>query len=68
MPLPLPVTSVLFQEMFRYKDSLVLVFADQNSKISYLSNLASMLDPAFVSADAVFIKKRQPPSDFPTKP
>jgi hypothetical protein len=68
MPLPLPVTSVLFQEMFRYKDSLVLVFADQNSKISYLSNLASMLDPAFVSGDAVFRKKRQPPSDFPIKP
>jgi len=58
----------LDQEMVRNKDSLVLVFADQNSKISYLSNLASMLDPAFVSADNVFRKKRQPPSDFPTKP
>jgi len=68
MPLPLPVTSVLFQEMFRIKDSLVLVFADQISKISYLSNLASMLDPAFVSADNVFRKKRQPPSDFPSNP
>jgi hypothetical protein len=68
MALPLPVTSFLVREMVRNEDSLILVFADQNSKISYFLNPTRILSSAFVSADAVFRKKRQPPSEFPTKP